>query len=457
METDNETTASGGEQPSRDQMRRLRDVLGADDTGDLRALVGELRTPDLADVIELLEPDERVKLIRVMGTDFDFEVFSELDEAVRDQLSAELPNELLAKAVVELDSDDAAYLLETLEDEDRQEIFEQLPTGERAALQRNFEYPDETAGRLMQADFVAVPPFWTIGQVIDYLREAESLPYTFSEIFVIDPAYKVLGAIDLSMLVRTKRDVRISDIMKTDRHVVRAQEDQEDVAREFRRYDLMSAPVVDENERMVGVITVDDVVDVIQDEAEEDMKALAGVGDESLAGSIMNIVRSRFPWLIVNLGTAILASKVIQQFDATIEQMVSLAVLMPIVASMGGNAGTQTMTVTVRALATSKLSAVNAPRVVTREALVGLINGVLFAIIMAGIAYVWFGSGQLGMVIAAAMVINHVAAGLFGILIPLAMDYFKIDPAPASGVFLTTVTDVVGFFAFLGLASIWLL
>lgn len=456
-EIEPEAPAAGSESPSRDQIRAFSDALAADDREALKGLCAELRTPELADVMELLEGDERLKLIQIMGPDFDFEVFSELDETIRDQLSEELPNEVLAQVVTELDTDDAAYLLETLEEGDRQEVFEYLPTSERAALQRNFDYPEETAGRIMQADFVAVPPFWNVGQVIDYLREAEDLPDTFSEIFVIDPAYKVLGSVELGTLVRTKRHVRIEEVMKTERHVVRAEEDQEEVAREFRRYDLMSAPVVDENDRLVGVVTVDDVVDVIQDEAEEDMKALAGVGDETLADSVYWTVRSRFPWLIVNLATAILASAVIQQFDATIEQMVSLAVLMPIVASMGGNAGTQTMTVTVRALATNKLSAVNAPRIVTRETIVGLINGLLFAVIMAAIAFVWFGSGQLGLVIAVAMVINHVAAGLAGILIPLAMDWFDVDPAPASGVFLTTVTDVVGFFAFLGLASIWLL
>ncbi|MEO1544625.1 MAG: magnesium transporter, partial [Pseudomonadota bacterium] len=441
-----DATSTQSEQPSRIQIRAFHAAIETADRAAIVALTADLRTPDLADIIELLEPEDRLSLIKILGTDFDFEVFSELDETVRDQLSEELPNDLLAKAVTELDSDDAAYLLETLEERDRQEIFEQLPTGERAALERNFDYPEETAGRLMQSDFVAVPPFWTIGQVIDYLREAEDLPFTFSEVFVIDPAYRVLGAVNLSALVRNKRHVSVNDIMTTDRRVVRADEDQEEVAREFRRYDLMSAPVVDSNERMVGVVTVDDVVDVIQDEAEEDMKALAGVGDESIADSVYWTVRSRFPWLIVNLATAILASMVIQQFDATIEQMVSLAVLMPIVASMGGNAGTQTMTVTVRALATNKLSGVNAPKVITRETLVGLINGLLFAVIMAGIAYVWFGTTNLGLVIAIAMVINHVAAGMAGIIIPLVMDWAKLDPAPASGVFLTTITDVVGFF-----------
>lgn len=438
----------------------VREVAAAITAGErtrVLELVSDLNTPDLADLIELLSADDRVSLIETLGPKFDFEVFSELDETVRDQLSEALPNALLAEAVKELDTDDAAYLLENLEEADKQEILAQLPTSERAALERNLDYPEETAGRLMQADFVAVAPFWTVGQVIDYMRDTEDLPDTFSEIFVVDPSYRVLGAIELSRLLRTKREVRIDRIMNEDRHLVLATEDQEEVAHQFRRHDLMSAPVVDENQRLVGVVTVDDVVDVIQDEAEEDMKALAGVGDETLGDTVYWTARSRVPWLIVNLATAILASTVIQMFDATIEQMVSLAVLMPIVASMGGNAGTQTMTVTVRALATNKLGPVNAPRVIGREFLVGIVNGLILSLIMAAVAFVWFGSGKLGVVIAAAMVINLIAAALAGILIPLVMDHLDLDPAPASGVFVTTVTDVVGFFAFLGLAAIWLL
>lgn len=439
---------------------RVRDVSAALESGArerVLELVSDLRTPDLADLIELLDAGERVALIETLGPKFDFEVFSELDETVRDQLSEALPNELLAEAVKELDTDDAAYLLENLEEADKQEILAQLPTSERAALERNLEYPEETAGRLMQADFVAVAPFWNVGQVIDYMRDTDDLPETFSEIFVVDPSYRVLGAIELSRLLRAKRDIQVDTLMNEDRHLVLATEDQEEVARQFRRHDLMSAPVVDENQRLVGVVTVDDVVDVIQDEAEEDMKALAGVGDETLADSVYWTARSRVPWLIVNLGTAILASFVIQLFDATIEQMVALAVLMPIVASMGGNAGTQTMTVTVRALATNKLGRVNAPRVIGREFLVGIVNGLILSIIMAAVVFAWFGSSMLGGVIAAAMVVNMIAAALAGILIPLVMDHLDLDPAPASGVFVTTVTDVVGFFAFLGLAAMWLL
>jgi len=429
-------------------------ALDSGDTAEAVRLTHDMRAPDLADLIELLLPEQRVALIQALGPAFDFEVLSELDYTVRDQLSEALPNELLARAVTELDTDDAAYLLENLEDEDKEEILAQLDTSDRAALERNLEYPEETAGRLMQSEFVAVPPFWSVGRVIDHMREAADLPETFSEIFVVDPSFRVMGSVDLSRLLRTRRDVAIEKIMEEDRHVVLATADQEEVARQFGRYDLMSAPVVDENQRLVGVLTVDDVVEVIQEEADEDMLALGGVGDESLGDSVLSTLRSRIPWLLVNLGTAVLASTVIQAFDATIQQMVALAVLMPIVASMGGNAGTQTMTVTVRALATNKLGRVNARRVITREALVGLANGAILSLVMAGIVVLWFGAGTLGWVIGAAMIVNLLAAALAGILIPLAMDWLELDPAPASGVFVTMVTDVVGFFAFLGLATV---
>ena len=439
-----------------DLVRPVASALAEGDETSAVALVRDLKAPDLADLIELLEPDQRVALIQALGPAFDYEVLSEIDETVRDQLSEALPNELLARAVTELDTDDAAYVIESLEESDKQEILAQMPSGDRQALERALEYPEDTAGRLMQSDFVAVAPFWTVGQVIDHMREHDDLPEHFSEIFVVDPTFRVLGSVDLSRLLRAKRETLVGDIMDPDRHVVLASEGQEEVARQFQRYDLMSAPVVDENNRLVGVVTVDDVVEVIQDEAEEDIKALAGVGDETLADSVLETVRSRVPWLIVNLGTAILASSVIKAFDATIEQMVALAVLMPIVASMGGNAGTQTMTVTVRALATNKLGPVNAPRVITREALVGVANGAILSVIIGCVVFIWFGSGKLGAVIGAAMVVNAIAAALAGILIPLAMDKLDLDPAPASGVFVTTVTDVVGFFSFLGLATIWL-
>jgi magnesium transporter len=435
-------------------------VLAALDAGHadgVRDLVADLKAPDLADLIELIDAEQRVLLIRALGTNFDPEVLSELEPSVRDQLSEELSNAELASAVARLDTDDAAYVLESLEEADKQDVLAQIPSSERAALERNFEYPEETAGRLMTTDFVAVPPFWNVGQVIDHMRETEDLPETFSDIFVVDPTFRVIGSIDLSRLLRTKRNITVDQILDGDRHAVLATADQEEVARQFERYDLRSAPVVDANQRLVGVVTVDDVVEVIGEEMEEDLRLLAGLGDESLADSVLETVKSRFLWLFINILTALLASTVIKVFDASIEQMVSLAVLMPIVASMGGNAATQTMTVTVRAIATQQLRPVNARRVILREASVGLLNGLIFASVLSAVVLVWFGVGLLSAVIAAAMIFNLVAAALAGILIPLFLHRFGWDPAVASGVFVTTVTDVVGFFAFLGLATLVLL
>ena len=446
-----------GSAPTPELVRAVAEAVEADDKAKVRALLADVHGPDLADMIELLGPNERVAVIQALGADFDFEVLTEVDESVRDQLVEALPNKVLAKGVEELDSDDAAYLLGDLEESDQKEILDHLPQSERAALQRNLLYPEETAGRLMQADFVAVPPFWTVGQVIDFARETEDLPDTFSEIFVVDPGFHLLGAVDISRLLRTKREVPVDTIMEKDRHLVLATADQEEVARQFERYGLMAAPVVDENERLVGVVTVDDVVEVIEQEADEDAKLLAGVGDEQLSDSVRQVTPPRFAWLFVNLLTAILASAVIKFFDASIEKMVAIAVLMPIVASMGGNAGTQTMTVTVRALAMDELNPANIVRVALRETAVGLINGFAFAALLALLAYYWFGMSQLGLVIAIAMVVNLLAAALAGIFIPLGLERMGFDPAVASTVFVTTVTDVVGFFSFLGLATLWLM
>jgi magnesium transporter len=455
--TTSSTGTAPGPLPPAELARPIAEALAAGDLAAVRSLAVGLRAPDLADLIEHLQPDERVQLVQALGSAFDPEALSELDETVRDQLSEALPNDMLARAVARLETDDAAYVIESLEEADQQDILAQIPTGDRVALERNLEYPEETAGRLMQTDFVAVPPFWTVGRVIDHMREAEDLPDTFSDIYVVDPTYRVLGGIDLSRLLRTQREVGIDAIMDAGRQVVLATADQEAVARQFERYDLKSAPVVDANRRLVGVVTVDDVVEVIEEEADEDLRRLGGVGDESVTDSVLYTVRNRFVWLFINLGTALLASSVIKAFDATIDQMVALAVLMPIVASMGGNAATQTMTVAVRALATRDLGPVNAVRVILREASVGLINGIVFATIMGLVVLFWFGIGTLGVVIAMAMICNFVAAALAGILIPLGLSRAGLDPAVSSGVFVTTVTDVVGFFAFLGLASLLLL
>jgi len=422
----------------------------------LREHVVRLHESELGDLLESISAAQRHALVALLGDDFDFAALTEVDEAIRLDIIEALPNARIAEALGDLDSDDAVYILEDLDEEDQKEILAALPFTERVRLRRSLDYPEDTAGRRMQTEFVAVPPFWTVGQTIDYMRDEEDLPESFSQIFVIDPTFKLVGAVALDKILRTKRLVRIEEVMDETRYRIDAEMDQEEAAQLFEQYDLLSAAVVDENGRLVGVLTIDDVVDVIHEEAEEDIKRLGGVGDEELSDSILSTVRSRFSWLLINLGTAILASAVISLFDATIEQMVALAVLMPIVASMGGNAGTQTMTVTVRALATRDLDIYNAGRIIRREAAVGLINGFLFAVIIGVVAGGWFSSPGLGGIIAAAMVVNMLAAALAGILLPLFLDKVGADPAIASAVFVTTVTDVVGFFAFLGLAGWWL-
>jgi magnesium transporter len=438
-----------------DYLRRVTDAIAAEDAERLKQDVVDLHESELGDLLEHLSPDDRQSLVRLMGEDFDYAALTEVDEAVRLEIVDAMPNAQIAEAVRALDSDDAVYILEDLEEEDRKEILEQLPFRERIRLRRALEYPDESAGRRMQTEFVAVPPYWTVGQTIDYLRDEEGLPENFSQIFVVDPSFKLLGAVDLDRILRARRPATIEEIMHETRHAIPADMDQEEAAQIFEQYDLLSAAVVDDTQRLVGVLTIDDVVDVIQQEAEEDLLRLGGVGDEELSDTVLTTVRSRFLWLLINLGTAILASVVIGFFDATIQQMVALAVLMPIVASMGGNAGTQTMTVAVRALATRDIDIYNAGRVIRREVLVGVLNGIAFAVIIGVVAGFWFESRGLGQVIGVALIINMVAAALAGILIPLLLDRVGADPALASGTFVTTVTDVVGFFAFLGLAAWW--
>lgn len=434
----------------------IRAAIEAADTSTLEALAADLHEADVGDIIEALSPDERAPFIQLLGEHFDFAALTEVDETVRVQLIEELPPEAVAEGVRDLDSDDAVYILEDLDDEDQEEILAKLPAVDRMALRRSLDFPEETAGRRMQTDFIAVPPFWTAGQTIDYLRDQKDLPDEFYEVFVIDPGFRFLGAVALNRLLRAPRPTRMSEIMNDERQRVRATDDQEDVARMFERYNLVSAAVVDESERLVGVITVDDVVDVIQAEAEEDIRALAGVGDEEISDSVFYTLRTRWVWLLFNMLTAFLASSVIGMFSGSISKMVALAVLMPIVASMGGNAATQTMTVTVRALATRDLDAHNVWRIFGRELSVGLLNGGSFALIVGSAAALWFQDPLLGSVIGAAMIVNLLCAATAGILIPLAFERLDIDPAVASGVFVTMVTDVVGFLAFLGLAS-WIL
>ena len=377
------------------------------------------------------------------------------DRAIRLEMIHAMPPEQVAVAVSELASDDAVYILEDLDAQDRDEILKRLPFRERLRLRRALEYPEESAGRRMQTEFVAVPPFWTVGQTIDYVREDDDLPETFSEVFVVDPSFKLRGAVALHEILRAKRPEKIESIMHPTRHAIPAVMDQEEAAQIFEQYDLLSAAVVDENETLVGVLTIDDIVDVIQEEAEEDFRRLGGVGDEEISDTVLTAARSRFAWLFVNLFTAFLAASVIGLFDGTIQQMVALAALMPIVASMGGNAAAQTMTVTVRAIATRDINIHNSGRILRREVLVGLLNGTVIAFLIGLVVTLWFGETSLGIVIAVAMIINMLAAALAGILIPLLLNRAGADPAIASAVFVTAVTDVVGFFGFLGLASWW--
>ncbi len=438
----------------------ISDILKSLDEKDVKSARGftrDLHAADMADLLQAIEQFRRVDLIALLGKNFDVEALAELDEGVRDDLMDALPADVIASAIKKLDTDDALYLIEDMERHEQVEILSKVSKLDRVALSRALDYPDNTAGRLMQTEFVSVQEEWTVGKVIDHIRSAKDVPDSFVEIYVIDSDEHFKGEVQLSSLLRSSRDKKISDILDSDATVFSVVDEQDDVAYKFEQYNLVSAAVIDTNGRLVGMLMVDDILDVIKDEAEEAILHLGGVGgQEEITGSIIETTRSRFLWLLVNLLTAILASWVISWFDATIQQMVALAVLMPIVASMGGNAGTQTMTVAVRALATRELGPVNAAKVVFRESAVGIINGMLFAIIIGLFTWWWFGLGSLGLVIAAAMVINLLAAALAGILVPLVLDHYEIDPAISSAVFLTTVTDVVGFFAFLGLASIWL-
>jgi len=437
-------------------VEEVAEAISANDSARVRELSGRLHESDLGDLIETLGPDDRPKLIELLGKDFDFAALTEIDETVRIQLLEELPPETVAKGMRELDSDDAVYILEDLDEADRARILAQMPALDRVALTRSLDYPEDSAGRRMQTEFVAAPPFWTVGHAIDYIADTDGLPDTFYEIFVVDPAHKLLGSVPLDRLLRTRRSRLLSEILEENPRTIRATEDQEQAARMFERYNLVSAAVVDDAGRLVGVLMVDDILDVIEEEADEDLRALGGVtGDEEISDPVLYTARSRIFWLLINLATAFVSASVIGLFEGTIQQMVALAVLMPIVASMGGNAGTQTMTVAVRALATRDLGSHNARRLVRRETLVGLVNGVILAVLVGAFAGAWFQNAQLGLIIGAAMVTNFVCAGLFGILIPLTLDKLKADPAVASGVFLTTVTDTVGFFSFLGLATWW--
>ena len=436
---------------------RIEDAVRANDEDSVRTLVEPLSAADVADVLEGLGAEERVGLIQNVGDALDPEVLAELDDAVRDDVLEILRPEELAAAVADLESDDALEVIGDLEPEQLEDLLGRLPEADQVLLRQGLTYPEYTAGRLMQRDLLAIPGFWTVGDTIDFLRSSHDLPDDFYDIFVIDPRHAPIGQIALSRILRNRRQVLISDIMESPLVSFTVIMDQEDLAHEFRQRNLTSAPVVGEDGRLLGVVTIDDIVDVIDEEHEDDLLRMGGVAEGDLYQDTFETTKARFRWLLINLGTAILASSVIAMFEATIDQIVALAVLMPIVASMGGNAGTQTLTVSVRALAMRQLNRRNAMRILWKEVAVGGINGFLFAVIAGVLAGAWFGDPILGGVIASAMIINMVIAGFFGVSIPLALDRFKIDPAVASSVLLTAITDVVGFFAFLGLAWAFLI
>ena len=435
----------------------ISELVRAQDRAALLADLDARHEADIAEIITVLAPDLRTSLLQLVGDALEPEVFAELDDAVRDDVLEVVDTDTVVYTVQQLDSDDAVFVLEDMDDDERQEVLDQIPQTDRLVLERALDFPEESAGRLMQSAFISVPPYWSVGKTIDYLRDAEDLPDDFLEIYIIDPTYTPIGVVHLAEMLRAQRVRPMEELQHDDFYIIQAKTDREEVALLFERYNLFTAPVVDDDQRLIGVITADDVFEVIAEEAGEDILRLGGVGDEAVTDTVLDTARGRASWLFLNLLTAIAASLVIGLFDASIEKMVALAVLMPIVASMGGNAGTQTLTITVRALATQELLPVNAARLVYREFGVGLLNGMVFAIITGIIGGVWFGDNLLGLVLAAAMIVNLVVAALAGILIPISLNRFNIDPALASSVFVTTVTDVIGFFAFLGFATIFLL
>lgn len=421
-------------------------------------LTEPLHASDIADLVEELHREARARLIGHLRKGLDPETLSHLDDVVLESVLKAMEPAEVAAAITELDTDDAVDVIEDLPEEDQRQILANLPPSDRAFLEEALTFPEDSAGRLMQREIVTVPESWTVGDAIDYMRSrASDLPRDFYDVFVVDHDRKPVGVAPLSRLIRNQRDVKVADIMRSDFHPIPLAMDQEEVALMFRQYGLVSAAVVDADYRLAGVITADDVVHVVDEEAEEDLMRLGGVKEDDFYEAVLVTTRARFPWLLVNLLTVIIASIVIGFFEQTIQQIVALAILMPIVASMGGNAGTQTLTVAVRALAMKELTTTNAKRVVGKEVIVGGINGLLFAAVMGPIAWLWFGDVVIGGVIAAAMIINLAAAGFVGIATPIVLDRLDIDPAVASTVVLTAITDVVGFVAFLGLAALVLL
>jgi len=434
----------------------IMDALDTSDSNKTVSLTQDLSAADIADIINLIPRSEVENFIHFIENDFNPEILSELEETLREEVINLLGHSYVAEVLQKLETDDAVHVIEDLEEGDKNLILDKIPKIERDELQISLNYPEDSAGRLMSIDFVALKPNINVGDAIDFLRRDDDLPIEFYEVYLIDSSFKPVAAISLSNIIRSPRDKVLDSLQSHELVTISAEMDRELVAYKFERFDLVAAPVINEKGFLIGVITADDVVEVLKDEAGEDIKLLGGVGNEDITDNVIQASRGRFSWLFVNLITAIIASMVIGLFDGTIEEMVALAILMPIVASMGGNAGTQTLTIAVRSLSTRDLIPLNYKRIINREILVSFLNGILFAIILGTLSALWFGNIPLGVVLAFAMVLNMVVAGFSGIIIPLVLNKIGVDPAVASSVFVTTVTDVVGFFSFLGLAAIFL-
>jgi magnesium transporter len=436
----------------------ILDAVAASDTTAISNLMDPLHAADIADVLEQIGPADRASLIALWSGEIDGEILSEISDGIREEVIALLPRNVLADAMRELETDDVVDILEDLEDDQQEAILDTLEDADRVAVEQALAYPEYSAGRLMQREVVVAPEHWTVGEAIDFLRGTDRLPDQFYHVILVDPRMMPQGYVTLGRILSAKRTAHLRDLVEPSFRTISATDPEADVAYIFNQYHLISCPVVDEGDRLVGVITIDDAMNVLDEEHQEDMLRLAGVGDESaISDRVLETARQRLPWLFVNLMTAILASLVIAQFEDAIARLVALAVLMPIVASMGGNAGTQSLTVAVRALATRDLTGANMGRVIWRETAVGLLNGLFFALVMGVVSWVWFDDAMLGVVIGAAMIVNLLVAGMAGILVPVMMEKAGVDPALASGTFVTTVTDVVGFFVFLGLAAVVLL
>jgi magnesium transporter len=447
--------------PPSEDSHFIASVIGAAGDHDaplLRRLLKGLAPPDLADVIEHVPLETACTIARMIGRELPVEFLADLSWERREEILPELPPEFVGKALGQLDTDDAAAVAADIGEEQLGQVLAAADEDTRLAVEEALSFEEETAGRLMQREYVAAPEGGTVGDVIDRLRaESAELPDEFFEVYVVDAAMRPIGAVRVSSLLRARRETPLKDIMRSPLILIRPEMDQEEVAQTFQKYHMASAPVVDEAGRLTGMVTVDDIVDVISEESEEDLLRLAGVSEAAQTDSVLRSVRARAPWLLVNLVTALVASSVIRAFEGSIAQLATLAVLMPIVASMGGNAGTQALAVAVRAIASRDLTESNAPRYILREAMTAMSNGVLLAVLLAVVVWFWFSDARLSAAIALAILINFACAGLAGILVPLTLRRFGADPAVSSSVFVTFVTDIIGFLAFLGLATIILL